>query len=146
MPHLTIPVFFRGCPVYKFESEVAALRFKEARQLLLLPADSSLSASQLKPHRPRLTLDSPPTTSHPSSSTHTAFSSTPLVPSSSTIISSTCLTHHLVTSVPVNNNFSLLNSYPNLYSFNFKPYPPSTLYSSAKHQTSLLCFSSKTIY
>ena len=112
-------VFFRGCSVYKFESEVAALGFKhdltlkEARQEAHRCGFQQIPLSQhISINTPQTTTntDSPPTTtSHPSSSTHTPSSSTPLVPSSSTNTSSTSLTHPLLASVPVINNFSLLN-------------------------------------
>ena len=65
-------VFFRGCSVYKFESEVAALRFKrgltlkEARQETHLCCFQQVSFSQyISINTPQTTTntDSPPTTS-----------------------------------------------------------------------------------
>ena len=110
-------VFFRGCPVYKFESEVAALHFKHGLTLKEARQEARLNGFQQVPLSQRISINTPqtttntdshPTTSHPSS-THITSSPIPVVPSSSTITSSTSLTHPVVTSVQVNNNFSLLN-------------------------------------
>ena len=144
---------FRGCSIYKFESEVAALCFKHGFTLKEASLKVRLCGFQQVPLSQRISIntpqtttntDSPPTTSYPPSSTHTASSPTPLVPSSSTITSSTSLTHLVVTSVPVNNIFSLLNldtqplllqlqTLPHCTSVpNTKPrscaYPPKTFY------------------
>ena len=174
VPHLAIPeqnalqqyasvnciqkhiVFFRGCSVYKFESEVTALPFKHGLTLKETRQEARLCSFQQIPLSQRIFINTPQTTtntdspltkSHPSSSTHITSSSTPLFPSSSTITSSTSLTHLVVNSVPVNNKFFLL--YPNLPTSIpsiSNLIPLSTSYSGIKHQASLLCFPSKTFY
>ena len=95
-------VLFRGCPIYKFELNVAALHFKldltlkEARQEARLCGFQQIPLSQhISINTPQTTPNTtfPPTTSHPSSSTHTSSFPTPLVLSSSTNIFFTFLTH-----------------------------------------------------
>ena len=81
-------VFFRGCPVYKFELEHACLRFKhgltlkDAKQEALLSGFQQVSLSQcISINDPQTTISTtfPPATSHPISSTHASSYPTTLV-------------------------------------------------------------------
>ena len=93
-------VFFQGCFVYKFESGAAVLCLKHGLTLKEARQEACLCGFQQVPFSQHIFINKPQTTTNTDSlppPTYTIFSPTPLVPSSSTVISSTFLTHLVVT-------------------------------------------------
>ena len=103
-------VFYRGCPTYKFEAEVAALRFKHGLTLKEARTEARRQGFSSQPLSRLLSNQAfPTTTSHATRPT-----STPAGPSSSSTsatlsISSISITPSTSTSVSMSNLFSVLN-------------------------------------